>query len=362
MGDTTFDLSAIFDIDCDTVIDVRSPSEFAEDHIPGALNLPVLNDEERARVGTVYKQESPFMARKIGAALVFQNSAKHIAGPLADRDGAWRPVVYCWRGGQRSGSFAWMLREIGWRAQTIDGGYRNFRRRVYHSLYDALLPYQLILLGGYTGTAKTALLPRLVERGVQTIDLEGLAQHRGSLLGDLPGGQPSQKRFETRLAQALSRLDTTRPVVVEAESSKIGARLLPPTLWDAMKRAPWIEVSAPLDARASYLADAYEDILSDAPRLTERLTQLIQFRGHATVDAWTDLIKQGDRVGLCRALAEKHYDPAYEKSMRTTRPKILAKFHTPGFDRAELNALADHIATLVHSLPAGAVLDQPDLT
>ena len=108
----------------DTVIDVRSPSEYVEDHVPGAISLPVLDDEERARVGTIYKQESPFLARKLGAALVFRNAADHIAGPLAHHEGGWKPLVYCWRGGQRSGSFAWMLKEIGWRAEKIDGGYR----------------------------------------------------------------------------------------------------------------------------------------------------------------------------------------------------------------------------------------------
>ncbi|MEL6172582.1 MAG: rhodanese-like domain-containing protein, partial [Pseudomonadota bacterium] len=128
-------LSDVIDHGFDTLVDVRAPGEFADDHVPGAVNLPVLDDAERARVGTIYKQDSPFRARKIGAALVARNAATHIEGPLADKDGGWRPLVYCWRGGQRSGAFGWMLKEIGWRADTLQGGYKTFRRLVVRVLY-----------------------------------------------------------------------------------------------------------------------------------------------------------------------------------------------------------------------------------
>ena len=124
----------------DQVIDVRSPAEYAEDHLPGAISLPVLSDAERARVGTIYVQEDRFLARKIGAALVARNAAAHIEGPLADRDGGWRPLVYCWRGGQRSGAFTGILQQIGWRAETIAGGYRSYRRLVVAALYDSPFP------------------------------------------------------------------------------------------------------------------------------------------------------------------------------------------------------------------------------
>ncbi|MEO0752685.1 MAG: tRNA 2-selenouridine(34) synthase MnmH, partial [Pseudomonadota bacterium] len=250
-------LSDLDTLPFDTLIDVRSPSEYAEDHIPGAINLPVLSDEERALVGTEYKQISPFTARKRGAALVFRNAATHIETQLAHHDGAWRPLIYCWRGGQRSGAFGWMLREIGWRADTVQGGYKAFRRLVVRALYTDPLPHNLILLSGYTGTAKTDLLTRLTTRGVQTLDLEGMANHRGSLLGDHSTPQPSQKAFETALAMALTRLDPARPVLVEAESSKIGQLIVPPSLWAAMTTAPMITVTAPLEARARYLAAVY---------------------------------------------------------------------------------------------------------
>ena len=171
-------LRDLLDHGYDTVIDVRSPAEYAEDHIPGAINLPVLDNEERARVGTIYKQQSPFLARKLGAALVFRNAAAHVEGPLAHHDGAWRPLVYCWRGGQRSGSMTWMLQQIGWRAEVIAGGYRTYRRLVHDILYDTPLPHRLILLDGYTGTAKTEILHHLAGLGTQVLDLEGLAEQR----------------------------------------------------------------------------------------------------------------------------------------------------------------------------------------
>lgn len=300
----------------DTVIDVRSPAEYAEDHIPGAINLPVLNNEERAEVGTIYVQDSPFRARKLGAALVFRNAATHIEQSLSQHDGGWRPLVYCWRGGQRSGSFAWMLQQIGWRAGLVEGGYQSYRRLVYDFLYKADLPFRLVLLDGYTGSAKTELLQRVAALGGQVLDLEGLANHRGSLLGEMKAPQPSQKGFETALAQALAPLDPARPVLVEAESSKIGARILPPSLWRAMKQAPRIEVSATLGARCRYLVEGYDDILSDAPRLRQKLGYLRAHRGGALVEHWLELIAAGDKPALTQSLMADHYDPSYRKSQR----------------------------------------------
>ncbi|AVO38599.1 tRNA 2-selenouridine(34) synthase MnmH [Pukyongiella litopenaei] len=344
----TFDsLSDLFRHGFDTVIDVRSPSEYAEDHLPGAINLPVLDDAQRAEVGTIYKQQSPFAARKIGAALVFRNAADHVAGPLAHHEGGWRPLVYCWRGGQRSGAFGWMLGQIGWRPGVIRGGYRSFRRLVNRALYDDCLPHRLLLLDGYTGTAKTELLGLLAARGVQVLDLEGLAGHRGSLLGEMPAPQPAQKAFETALAVALHDLDPTRPVVVEAESSKIGARIIPPSLWSAMKSAPRIEIAAPLEARTGYLARAYDDILSDTARLQQRLAPLKAHRGGAVIDGWFDRIAAGDKTGLTRALMVEHYDPAYEKSRRAIGAEVLERIPVARLDPAGLDEAAARIEAAV---------------
>lgn len=335
----------------DQIIDVRSPAEFAEDHGPGAINLPVLDNQERARVGTIYKQVAPFDARKIGAALVFRNAAQHIENAFCGHEGSWRPLIYCWRGGQRSGAFAWMLREIGWRAETIQGGYKTYRRLVVSALYDKALGLRLVRLGGYTGTAKTEILERLKGQGVQVLDLEALARHRGSLLGGLDVPQPSQKGFESALIGEIGALDPARSVVVEAESSKIGAITLPPALWDAMKQAPILEISAPLEARAHYLAEAYQSVLDDGPGLKEMLAPLRFHRGKDLVAQWYALIDQDDRVSLCRSLAADHYDPAYEKSARATADRIAARFESAALTPEAQERLAGRIAEWVQTKP-----------
>ncbi|TNC52871.1 tRNA 2-selenouridine(34) synthase MnmH [Rubellimicrobium rubrum] len=331
----------------DAVIDVRSPSEYAEDHVPGAVSLPVLSDDERARVGTIYVQDSPFRARKLGAALVARNAAAHIEGPLADKGGSWRPLVYCWRGGQRSGSFTTILGQIGWRAEQVEGGYRSWRRLVQRTLYEETLPHRLILLDGLTGTAKTELLHRLAKLGVQVLDLEGLARHRGSLLGGQPGGQPGQKAFETALVAQLAALDPARPVLAEAESSKVGALSLPPALWSAMQAAPRIEITATLDGRARYLAQAYSDLAFDRDRLEPLLHQLVPLRGRATVDRWVALLRDGRFDELAAALMTDHYDPAYRRSRSRHPVAVLQTVDVGPLTGPDLERAAERIAAAV---------------
>lgn len=298
-------------------------------------------------MGTIYKQVSPFDARKIGAGMVIRNVADHIDGPLQGMNGGWRPLVYCWRGGQRSGVFATILSEIGWRAETVKGGYTSFRRLVKSTLHDVALPHRLVLLDGNTGTAKTEILPRLSARGVQVLDLEGLARHRGSLLGGMPGGQPAQKGFETALAVALNALDHARPVVVEAESSKIGRIILPGSLWAAMLAAPRITIQAPLPARATYLAKAYRDVIEDPLIVAEKLAPLRRLRGHAVVDRWIDLSRQGALVDLSMALMLDHYDPSYTKSRRIDEEAVTIMVET--LDDAGQERAADDIAVALRS-------------
>lgn len=331
----------------DAVIDARTPAEYAEDHIPGAINLPVLSNAERAEVGTLYKQISPFDARKRGAALVSRNAADHIETQLFQYDGSWQPLVYCWRGGQRSGSFTSILQQIGWRADTIEGGYQSYRRLVQSALYEDPLPYRLILLDGNTGTAKTDILARLAARGVQMLDLEGLARHRGSLLGAVSEDQPAQKGFETNLMLAISALDPNRPVVVEAESSKIGQLTLPPQLWRIMRDAPRIEIAAPLEARAAYLTQAYSDVIANPAQLAERIAPLRQHRGHSVVDGWLELLNAGDFNGLASALMAQHYDAAYAKSRAAHDHVVLAQLHSDTLDDAGQEALAAQIEALI---------------
>lgn len=347
MGLTFDSLAALLAHGRDTVIDVRSPAEYAEDHIPGAISLPAMSNEERARVGTIYKQVSPFDARKIGAAIVARNVAAHLEGPLASMPGGWRPLVYCWRGGQRSGSVATILTQIGWRTETVAGGYQAYRRLVHSDLYDTPLPHRIILLDGNTGTAKTQILARLAARGVQVIDLEALAGHRGSLLGAVPGGQPSQRAFESRLAVALAGLDPARPVVIEAESSKVGTRVIPPALWTAMCAAPRINLSAPVAARADYLVQAYADVIADPARLAALLEPLRHFRGHKVVDRWLALLSQGAHHELASALMVDHYDPAYATSRKAHHPIVLADLTSDRLDAAGQEDLAARIEALV---------------
>ena len=316
MGFSFSSLSEIYTQDFDTVIDVRAPSEFAEDHLPDAINLPVLSDEERAEVGQIYVQDSPFKARKIGAALVAANAAEHLRGPLADQGGSWRPLIYCWRGGQRSGSFASILSQIGWRTTVLKGGYKSYRRLIVERLYDVPVRHRLYLLDGLTGTAKTAILNRFSRLGGQSLDLEALARHRGSLLGGYAGGQPSQKAFEGALGLALSRLDTERPVLVEAESSKIGERVLPPMLWAAMRDAPRIRIEAPLAARADYLVRTYADLASDTVRLTGLLKRLSPYLAKAKQQELVALAERGAHVELARSLINEHYDPRYRRAAK----------------------------------------------
>ena len=326
------------------MIDVRSPAEFAEDHLPGAINLPVLDDNERARVGTIYKQQSPFLARKVGAALVARNAARHLEGPLADLTGGWRPLVYCWRGGQRSGSFATILSQVGWRVEVVEGGYKAWRGLVVRELNDRPVAAPVRVLDGNTGSAKTELLGLLAARGVQVIDLEALANHRGSLFGHMAGGQPGQKAFDGRLAMALSGLDPSRPVVVEAESSRIGSLTLPKRLWAAMADAPRLRIAAPVAARADYLARAYADVTDDAERLERTILSLKPFQPGERIAEWLELARAGGFRDLAAALMRDHYDPRYEKHRQRFDGTGCDEFAAESLDAAALGDLAGRIA------------------
>jgi tRNA 2-selenouridine synthase len=332
----------------DAIIDVRSPAEFAEDHAPGAINLPVLDNEERAEVGTIYVQQSAFLARRIGAAKVARNIARHLETALKDRPAGFKPLVYCWRGGQRSNAMATILSQVGWRTALLAGGYKTYRRRVQTRLYDEAWPLRLVLLDGGTGSGKTAILGRLAARGVQTLDLEALAQHRGSLFGgfaDAP--QPSQKMFESRLLMALEALDPTRPVVVEAESSKIGEINLPPAIWGLMKDAGRVEIAAPLAERARYLVRTYGDIVADPEALEEAFRRLPTHPGRERLESWRALVAAGAYEALAEALVELHYDPAYARGRKKDVRPRLRTIALETLDDASLDAAADEVAAVV---------------
>ena len=305
-------LESLKEFTADTIIDVRAPAEYADDHLPGAINLPVLDDTQRAEIGTVYKQ-NPFMARKKGAALVAFNAANHLQGPLAVKDGGWQPLIYCWRGGQRSGAFATILEQVGWRVQLLEGGYRSYRREVVKALYDRPILHRLMLIGGSTGTAKTALLHQLAAKGAQILDLEGIATHRGSLFGRICLDQPTQKMFESRVSSKLSSLNPAKITFIEAESSKIGERLIPPSLWASMRAAPRLQVSSTLEARSDFLCKTYTDLTNDKVTLCELINRLRPYHNRKQITEWLGHVELGEWKKLAIGLITKHYDPRYAK-------------------------------------------------
>lgn len=299
----------------DAVLDARSPSEFAEDHLPNALNCPALSNEERVRVGTLYKQKSVFEAKKVGAVLVARNIATHIETLGLNKPKSWRPLVYCWRGGKRSGAFTHVLREIGWDAHQLEGGYKAWRRHVVHELTTLPSHLSYRVISGATGSAKSRILEALAQTGAQILHLEALAAHKGSVLGNLPGVlQPSQKAFESRLFAAFSRLDPARPVFVEAESRRIGTLQVPESLIVAIRAAPCLRIEATAAARVDFLLRDYDYFLTDPQRLLEKLTHLSTIQSRETLDLWREMIEKGDFRTLVTELLTQHYDPLYQRS------------------------------------------------
>ncbi|MET3463724.1 tRNA 2-selenouridine(34) synthase MnmH [Variovorax atrisoli] len=338
----------------DTLIDARSPAEFALDHIPGAINCPVLNDEERHIVGTVYVQTGAFEARRIGGAMVAANIARHLRETLADRPENWKPLVYCWRGGMRSGSMVTWLRLVGWDAQQLAGGYKSFRRHVISQI-DMLTPrLDLRVICGATGSAKTRVLHALAARGAQVLDLEDFACHKGSLLGSLPGvAQPSQKHFETRIAAVLETLDLSRPLYVEGESIRIGRLSLPLPLVAQMRAAPCIEVSATPEARLAYLLRDYAYLGDDRDALADRLGALKELQGKETVSRWQQWAHEADLPHLFSELMSLHYDPHYQKSQELHFRAWAQRQSVTAGDLSDqgIEAVADAVLALERAAP-----------
>jgi len=299
----------------DEIIDVRTPAEFAEDHIPGAINCAVLSDEERARVGTIYKQVSPFEAKKIGAALISQNIAQHLQQRFLDRPKSWRPLVYCWRGGKRSGAMTHILQQVGWRAEQLEGGYKSYRHAVREKLEALPQAYTWRVVCGLTGSGKSRLLLALQQAGAQTLDLEGIACHRGSVLGNFPDiAQPSQKMFDSLLLAALQQLDPARPVYIEAESKKIGDLRVPQNLIEKMWQSDCVLLETDTRGRVKLLLEEYAHYLHSPPQLHAKLDCLLALHGREKIQEWKSLADQGQWPHLVEQLLTQHYDPAYTRS------------------------------------------------
>jgi tRNA 2-selenouridine synthase len=331
----------------DAIIDARSPSEFALDHLPGAINAPVLDDEQRVRVGTMYKQVNSFEAKKVGAAMVAGNIAAHIEQLWLDKPREWRPLIYCWRGGNRSGSMAHILAKIGWPVVQLEGGYKAFRAHVNAALEVApALRFKVVC--GTTGSGKSRLLEVLHAQGAQVLDLEQLAAHRGSVLGDLPSHpQPSQKAFETAIWGTLRRFDPALPVFVESESKKVGNLRVPTALMDTMRAADCIALTLSRANRVRLLMEDYQHFLVSPASLNEQLEHLAALHGRETINRWQSLSDFGHMAALVEELLERHYDPAYLRSIDRNfvkygeaTPLELDDIDPAAFDKAARHLIA----------------------
>jgi tRNA 2-selenouridine synthase len=333
----------------DTIVDARSPAEYAEDRLPGAVNWPSLDDDERALVGTEYKQVSPFAARKRGAALVARNVAAHVERHVADKPHDWSPLVYCWRGGKRSGALATVLDQIGFRVHVLGGGYQAFRRAVVVELEMLPARFAWRVVCGPTGSGKSRLLAEIARAGGQVLDLEAIANHRGSVLGLVPGSvQPTQKAFDTALWHAVRSLDPSRPVFVESESKKIGEVHVRDALVQRMRASPCVWLELPIEARVALLIDEYDFFVADIGAFCARLDALRTLRGNAVVDAWQQAARSGEIAAVVRDLLAVHYDPIYLASLWRNFAAIdapLATLHWNG-DAASLAAAAQQAISL----------------
>jgi tRNA 2-selenouridine synthase len=332
--------------DYDEIIDVRSPGEFAEDHVPGAISAPVLDNEQRARIGTLYKQVSPFEAQRLGAALIARNIAQHLETLFHDRPREWKPLIYCWRGGQRSGAMAHIFAQVGWRVGQLQGGYKNYRRHVVQELTTLPANFRFRVVCGATGSGKSRLLQALLAQKAQVLDLEQLAQHRGSLLGNLPDQtQPAQKMFETRIWDALRQFDTQHPVFVEAESRKIGVLSIPTSLLERIRLSECIAIEADMQARVKLLMEDYSHFLQDAGLLNRTLAPLLELHGHKVIEQWQAMAQQSDWQQLVSDLLSRHYDPAYQRSTANNFPQLkdALRMQLSALDEASLALAASSL-------------------
>ena len=331
----------------DTIIDVRSPSEFLDDHMPTAINLPVLNDTQRKSVGTIYTQINPFEAKRVGAAFVAQNIARHLQTELSKKDRKWRPLIYCWRGGHRSGAMAKIFSDIGWHSTVIDGGYKAYRKIVLDGLDYFPTKLQLIVLSGATGTAKTHILRAAAAMGAQILDLERLANHRGSLLGAEPEAlQPNQRLFESQLVECLNSFDPAQPVFVEAESNKIGQIHIPSALWASMGAARRVTITAPLEARVAFLRRDYDHIIKKHDNLMQLLSGLRHRYSKEVFANWQNKIEKQDGDGFVTDILNTHYDPSYARSSASRPLTDIFTLSATRLDTDDIKRLASELITL----------------
>ena len=335
------------------IIDARTPHEYAEDHVPGAVNLPVVDDDEFAEVGIAHASD-PHAAYLIGAAYASKNLAAHIGSHIAGLAPSDRVLVYCFRGGKRSRVWGDTLRNIGFATDVMPGGWRAYRAWVRSGLETLPPTFTYRVLSSLTGCGKTRLLQALSRQGAQVLDLEALAQHRGSLLGSLPGEpQPPQKMFDSLLLARLRSFDSARPVWIEAESKKVGKVQLPAALYAAMREAQVIELRAPIADRVRLLMEEYPHFVAEPLAMVERLQPLKALVGADELRQWEQLASDGEVAQLFERVLLQHYDPSYLRSSRRSSPQIdHRQLDLSALDSASLDAAAAHLLARFGALQA----------
>ena len=304
------------------IVDVRSPNEFHDDHIPGAINLPVLSNEERSLVGTLYKQDS-FEGKKLGAGLICKNISKMFESVLKHKNKDWHPLIYCQRGGERSKSLATILLRTGFNTNILSGGYKSYRRYVINELEKLGNRIEFQVICGLTGSGKTKLLTELSKRGLQTLDLEEIAKHYGSLLGQNPSiTQPSQKQFESNLLVAMLRLNAEQRVFVESESRKIGNRQIPTAIIEKMRGSKCLWIQMTMEERIDFLLKEYNHFVKNPERFLNIIAKFENYLDKDKFDRLVDMYKKRHWEEFVRMLLREHYDPSYMKSINNNFAQI----------------------------------------
>jgi tRNA 2-selenouridine synthase len=313
------------------LIDVRSPSEYKQAHIPQAKNLPLFTDDERVRVGTAYKQVSPENALLKGLEFVGPKMASFVKKVIM-----WSPqrkvIVHCARGGKRSGSMSWLLKFAGFDVLTVEGGYKHYRNYVLQQFDNQSLT--MIILGGQTGSGKTAILQELKAQGEQIIDLEGIAHHKGSAFGWIgETEQPSTEQFENELFEAFRKIDPTKRVWIENESRSVGAVYIPQGFWNQMRKAPLIHVDVPFETRVKHLVSVYcqtskEDLVLAFEKITKKL-------GFDVLKKAVAFVENGDFESAA-AIALKYYDKAYTYNLDNNTSPNISIMEAPDMNASEI--------------------------
>ncbi|XP_062609406.1 tRNA 2-selenouridine synthase-like isoform X2 [Saccostrea cucullata] len=325
------------------VIDVRTLKEFKEDHIPGAVNLPVLSDLERHEVGKLYSQDS-FKGRIYGAELVTKNISQMIHEYLIKKPKEYSPLVYCWRGGQRSYSVAVVMAQIGFDVYVLEKGYKTYRERVKECLNEMPGKFTYKVLSGPTGSGKTFLLSKLSALGEQVLDLEGIANHKGSVLGaEINGTQPSQKWFESQIVEKLRSFNLEKVVWVESESVRIGNVHVPQTLHKEMGKAQHFRINLPMEKRVQHILKNYPDYIENFQFTKQKLMKLKSYHSNSKLSEWISLGESGQWTQFVEAFLTEHYDPSYSLSQSKN-------FKSPATDIYLDSLDPEHVQSFLHTL------------